>query len=104
MATINGYSGHAGEDFLIQWATALKPQVQKVFIVHGEPASANTLADALKATCFLKSMGDFGKFNGIYAGYFGETPPARETVEVARLPRHVLGTTAERDRGGQQQH
>jgi len=49
-----------------------------------------TLADALKATCFLKNMGDFAKFNGIYAGYFGDTPPARETVEVARLPRDVL--------------
>jgi len=53
-------------------------------------AAGMSLADALKATCFLKSMGDFGKFNGIYAGYFGETPPARETVEVARLPRDVL--------------
>ena len=49
-----------------------------------------TLSDALKATCFLKNMGDFAKFNGIYAGYFGDTPPARETVEVARLPRDVL--------------
>ncbi len=49
-----------------------------------------TLADAVKASCFLKSMGDFAKFNGVYAGYFGETPPARETVEVARLPRDVL--------------
>jgi 2-iminobutanoate/2-iminopropanoate deaminase len=49
-----------------------------------------TLADALKATCFLKNMGDFAKFNGVYAGYFGDTPPARETVEVARLPRDVL--------------
>lgn len=49
-----------------------------------------TLADALKATCFLKNMGDFTKFNSIYAGYFGEVPPARETVEVARLPRDVL--------------
>jgi 2-iminobutanoate/2-iminopropanoate deaminase len=53
-------------------------------------AAGLTMADALKATCFLKNMGDFGKFNGIYAGYFGETPPARETVEVARLPRDVL--------------
>ena len=53
-------------------------------------AAGMSLADALKATCFLKSMGDFSKFNGIYAGYFGETPPARETVEVARLPRDVL--------------
>ena len=49
-----------------------------------------TLSDALKATCFLKNMGDFAKFNGIYAGYFGDSPPARETVEVARLPRDVL--------------
>ncbi len=53
-------------------------------------AAGMTLSDALKATCFLKNMGDFAKFNGIYAGYFGDTPPARETVEVARLPRDVL--------------
>jgi 2-iminobutanoate/2-iminopropanoate deaminase len=53
-------------------------------------AAGMTLADALKATCFLKNMGDFAKFNGIYAGYFGDIPPARETVEVARLPRDVL--------------
>ena len=53
-------------------------------------AAGMTLADALKATCFLKNIGDFAKFNGIYAGYFGDTPPARETVEVARLPRDVL--------------
>jgi 2-iminobutanoate/2-iminopropanoate deaminase len=53
-------------------------------------AAGMTLADALKATCFLKNMGDFAKFNSVYAGYFGDTPPARETVEVARLPRDVL--------------
>jgi metallo-beta-lactamase family protein len=48
VATIDGYSGHAGQDFLVQWAAALKPEVKKVFIVHGEPASSNTLADLLK--------------------------------------------------------
>lgn len=53
-------------------------------------AAGMTLADGLKATCFLKNMDDFAKFNGVYAGYFGDTPPARETVEVARLPRDVL--------------
>ena len=53
-------------------------------------AAGMTLADTLKATCFLKSMGDFTTFNGVYAGYFGDIPPARETVEVARLPRDVL--------------
>jgi 2-iminobutanoate/2-iminopropanoate deaminase len=53
-------------------------------------AAGLSLSDALKATCFLKNMGDFAKFNGVYAGYFGDSPPARETVEVARLPRDVL--------------
>lgn len=53
-------------------------------------AAGMSLADALKASCFLKSMEDFGRFNSVYAAYFGDTPPARETVEVARLPRDVL--------------
>jgi 2-iminobutanoate/2-iminopropanoate deaminase len=52
-------------------------------------AAGMSLADALKASCFLKSMEDFSRFNGVYAAYFGDTAPARETVEVARLPRDV---------------
>ena len=52
-------------------------------------AAGMSLADALKATCFLKDMGEFARFNTVYGGYFGDTPPARETVEVARLPRDV---------------
>jgi len=49
VATINGYSGHAGRDLLIQWATALKPRVKKVFLVHGEPESLTAMTEALKA-------------------------------------------------------
>lgn len=49
VATINGYSGHAGRDLLIQWAKALKPRVKKVFLVHGEPESLTALTEALKA-------------------------------------------------------
>jgi 2-iminobutanoate/2-iminopropanoate deaminase len=52
-------------------------------------AAGRSLSDTLKATCFLKDMGEFTKFNAVYGGYFGDTPPARETVEVARLPRDV---------------
>ena len=48
VATINGLSGHAGRDMLIQWAAALKPRVKKVFLVHGEPESSAALAEALK--------------------------------------------------------
>lgn len=53
-------------------------------------AAGMTLRDVLKCTCFLKNMEDFSKFNSIYGGYFPEVPPARETIEVARLPRDVL--------------
>jgi 2-iminobutanoate/2-iminopropanoate deaminase len=49
-----------------------------------------SLQNAVKCTCFLKDMNDFVRFNSVYENYFGESPPARETVEVARLPKDVL--------------
>jgi 2-iminobutanoate/2-iminopropanoate deaminase len=46
-----------------------------------------TLQNVLKCSCFLKDMEDFVKFNGVYNRYFAESLPARETVEVGRLPK-----------------
>ena len=40
----------------------------------------------VKCSIFLKDLGDFQKVNAIYATYFDSVPPARETVQVARLP------------------
>ncbi|MCA9968452.1 MAG: hypothetical protein KC423_29605, partial [Anaerolineales bacterium] len=40
--------------------------------------------------CFLANLDDFATFNGIYAGYFDADPPARSTVQVAKLPLGVL--------------
>ena len=48
-----------------------------------------TLQDVLKCSCFLKDMEDFVKFNAVYNSYFAESLPARETVEVGRLPKDV---------------
>lgn len=45
--------------------------------------------DVVKCSIFLKDMGNFPKVNEIYGQYFTETPPARETVEVSRLPKDV---------------
>lgn len=53
-------------------------------------AAGMTMKNVLKTSCFLKNLDDFSKFNAVYATYFTENPPARETVEVARLPRDVL--------------
>ena len=49
-----------------------------------------SLKDVLKCSCFLKNMDNFVAFNEIYDKYFGANPPARETVEVARLPKDAL--------------
>jgi 2-iminobutanoate/2-iminopropanoate deaminase len=52
-------------------------------------AAGSSLDKVVKTTVFLKSMDDFGKMNEIYGRYFTENPPARSTVEAARLPRDV---------------
>ncbi len=49
VVTINGMSAHAGRDFLLRWAAALKPRVRNVFLVHGEPESSAALQEALLA-------------------------------------------------------
>lgn len=49
--------------------------------------AGSSLAKVLKTTVYLRDLGDFGRMNEVYAKFFGETPPARATVEVARLPR-----------------
>ena len=55
-------------------------------------AAGSDLDRAVKTTVFLKSMDSFVAMNEIYGRpeYFGSTPPARTTVEAARLPRDVL--------------
>jgi 2-iminobutanoate/2-iminopropanoate deaminase len=50
-------------------------------------ASRSSLANVIKTTVFLKDMNDFAKMNEVYGRYFASNPPARSTVEVARLPR-----------------
>jgi 2-iminobutanoate/2-iminopropanoate deaminase len=46
-----------------------------------------TFADVVKTTIFLKDMNNFPKVNAVYGQYFQQQPPARETVEVSRLPK-----------------
>jgi 2-iminobutanoate/2-iminopropanoate deaminase len=54
-------------------------------------AAAGTSFNAVvKTTCFLANLDDFPAFNTVYATRFGDNPPARSTVQVAKLPRGVL--------------
>lgn len=52
-------------------------------------ACGSSLRWVVKTTVFLKSMDEFAKMNEVYGRYFKENPPARATVEAARLPRDV---------------
>lgn len=52
-------------------------------------AGRASLRSVVKTTVFLQDMNDFSKMNEVYAEYFPELPPARSTVEVARLPKDV---------------
>ncbi len=46
-------------------------------------------ANVVKCTIFVKDLGNFGRINEVYGSYFDAYPPARETVEVSRLPKDV---------------
>jgi 2-iminobutanoate/2-iminopropanoate deaminase len=52
-------------------------------------ASGMNFSNVVKTTIFLKDMGSFPKVNEVYGAYFTSQPPARETVEVSRLPKDV---------------
>jgi 2-iminobutanoate/2-iminopropanoate deaminase len=52
-------------------------------------ACGSSLDQVLKTTVYLKDLGEFARMNEVYARYFAATPPARSTVEVARLPREA---------------
>ncbi len=52
-------------------------------------AAGTNLPGVVKTTVFLKDMNEFASMNEVYGEYFKQDPPARSTVEVARLPKDV---------------
>jgi 2-iminobutanoate/2-iminopropanoate deaminase len=53
-------------------------------------AAGSNLHHVVKTTVFLKDMNDFAAMNEVYGKYFTAAPPARSTVQVARLPKDAL--------------
>ena len=52
-------------------------------------AAGSSLGQVVKTTVFLRDMSDFAEMNAAYGEFFTEQPPARATVQVARLPKDV---------------
>lgn len=50
-------------------------------------AAGSSYAGVVKTTCFLADLNDFADFNTVYGRYFGDNPPGRSTVQVAKLPK-----------------
>ncbi len=69
----------------------IKAETQKVMENIGAILKAAGLdyTNVVKATIFVKDMNDFASINEVYGQFFMAEPPARETVEVARLPKDV---------------
>jgi reactive intermediate/imine deaminase len=70
----------------------IEEQTRLVLNYIGEVLKAQGLGyeNVVMSNVYLKNLNDFAKMNAIYAEYFKTNPPARATVEVARLPRDVL--------------
>ena len=69
----------------------IKAETQKVMENIGAILKAAGLdySNVVKSTIFVKDMNNFASINEVYGQYFTSEPPARETVEVARLPKDV---------------
>lgn len=52
-------------------------------------AGGMSMSNIVKCSIFIADMNQFQEINEVYAGYFSHDPPARETVEVACLPKNV---------------
>ena len=52
-------------------------------------ACGSGLDSVVKTTVYIKDMGEFARMNEVYGKYFSQNPPARSTIEAARLPRDV---------------
>jgi 2-iminobutanoate/2-iminopropanoate deaminase len=93
----NGFVFVSGQLALLPGAKELVPggiteQTEQVLANLGAilEASGSSLGQIVKTTVFLQNLGDFAAMNEVYARHIGDTPPARSTFEVAKLPSGAL--------------
>jgi 2-iminobutanoate/2-iminopropanoate deaminase len=83
--SIDPSTGNVIDDKTIQGQTRRVLQ-NLIAIVEAAGGSAQSI---VKTTVFLRDMSDFAEMNAVYSTFFTASPPARATVEAARLPRDV---------------
>lgn len=92
-AVLAGNILYVSGQIAIELSTAgdLKAEARKIMENIGSILSEADMdySNIVKTSIFLKNMDDFGLVNEVYGSYFSAAPPARETVQVARLPKDV---------------
>ncbi|TPE42773.1 RidA family protein [Pontibacter mangrovi] len=81
---LNAESGNLVNDSIENETHQVMQNLQAILAEAGMDFS-----NVLKCTIFVKDLNNFGKINETYGSYFTSNPPARETVEVSRLPKDV---------------
>lgn len=82
--SIDPSTGQIQNDIKSQTLQVMK-NLEEVLIAAG-----SSLEKVAKTTLFIKNMDDFSIINEVYTSFFKQDPPARSTVEVARLPKDVM--------------
>ena len=82
---IDPHTGNIVSESITGQTTQVMKNIQAVL-----EAAGSTLDQVLKATVYVKDLSQFGAMNEVFARFFTQNPPARATVEAARLPRDVL--------------
>lgn len=72
--------------------TTIEEQTRQVLTLIGEKLKSQGLThdDVLMSTVYMKDLNDFAKMNQVYGEFFKTNPPARATVQVARIPRDAM--------------
>lgn len=81
---INAQTGQLENESIEAETTCVMKNIEAVLAAAGFEFS-----DIVKSTIFITDMNQFSKINTVYGSYFTLNPPARETVQVARLPKDV---------------
>jgi 2-iminobutanoate/2-iminopropanoate deaminase len=79
---LNPKTGNIEEKTIAGQTRQVMSNIQAILVSAG-----SDLTRVLKCTVFLSDISEFNEFNKVYGEYFGPPPPARSTVQVAKLPR-----------------
>mgnify|MGYP001468195562 CR=1 FL=1 len=81
---INPKNGKLVTDNIIDETTQVMNNISEIL-----EAAEIDFSNVVKCSIFMKDMGEYTKINDVYSSYFAENPPARESIQVSKLPKNV---------------